>query len=58
MHPKWGFGEFDPKIRCNINAVSKGTSLCGNTSCDVQIVKIGPLVRARRETKNNAKQVY
>ena len=30
----------------------KGTSLRGNTSYDVQLVKIGPPVQARRDPKN------
>jgi len=34
----------------------KGTSLRGNTSYDVQIVKIGPLVRPVRVTKKPKKK--
>ena len=57
--PKIGFfGHFAPKLGSSMNETPKGTSLGGNTSYDVQIVKIGPLVRARREPKNIAKKVY
>jgi len=38
-----------------MNETPKGTSVGGNTSNDVLIAKIGPLVRARREPKNKAK---
>jgi len=47
--------DFTPKMGSSINETPKGTSLGGNTSYDVYIVKIGPLVRARREPKTKAK---
>ena len=50
--------DFTPKMGSSMNETQKGTSLGGNTSYDVQIVKIGPRVRARREPKNKAKRVY
>jgi len=54
--PKYGFlGDFTPKTGSSMNETPKGTSLGGNTSYDVYIVKIGPLVWARREPKNTAK---
>jgi len=40
-----------------MNETPKGTPLGGNTSYDVGIVKIGPLVRAGHKVKNNAKHV-
>jgi len=41
-----------------MNMTPKGTSFSKNTSYDVQIVKIGPRVRAGCKTKNKAKKRY
>jgi len=35
-----------------MNETPKDTFLGGNTSCDTQVVKIDPLMRARRQLKN------
>ena len=53
-----GLGDFTTKMGSSIKQTPKGTSLGGNSSHDVQIVKIGPRVRARREPKNNAKKKF
>jgi len=53
----WVFGGFYPQNGELYEETPKVTSLGGNTSYDVSIIKIGPLLRARREPKNKAKKI-
>jgi len=48
-------GDFTPKMGSSMNETPKGTSLGGNTSYDVSIVKIGPLPSA---PNNKAKKIF
>ena len=52
-----GLVGFYPHNGSSMNETPKGTSLGGNTSYNISIVKIGPLVLARREPKNKAKKL-
>jgi len=57
LRPQNGvLGYLTPKLAEVSLRPPKSTSLRGNTSCDVLIVKIGPLVRAVREQRNEVRR--
>ena len=58
MSPKWEFwGGISPhKWGVATTRPPKGTRLCGNSSCDVLVVKIGVLTDAQHDPKNKGKR--